>query len=93
LAACAPTQFAKIHDHIFERQSELSNENLKKWENKFGLKDCFESEKIQEEIQKSMRVGEQYNLKSTPTIIINGRKIEGSIPTIHLRAILKSLIK
>lgn len=93
LAACDPVQFVKIHDYIFENQSNLSNENLKKWETQFGLKDCFESESIQEEVQKSMKVGEQFKLKSTPTIIINGRKIEGSIPTVHLRAILKSLIK
>lgn len=93
LAACDTEKFHKVHDVIFERQKQLNNENLEAWEKEFGLKDCFNNEKIKDLIQQTMNAGNQFNLKSTPTIIINGRKIEGSIPTVHLRSIIQSLIK
>jgi protein-disulfide isomerase/uncharacterized membrane protein len=92
LAACDTEKFHKIHDIIFERQNKLSSENLDLWQKEFGLTNCFDNNNIKDMIQRTMNAGDQYNLKSTPTIIINGKKIEGSIPTIHLRAIIKSLV-
>lgn len=93
LAACDTEKFAEVHDYIFEHQKELSTENLELWAKKFGLKGCFDNQKIKDYISQTMIAGDQYQLKSTPTIIINGRKIEGSIPTIHLRSIIQSLLK
>lgn len=92
LAACSTEKFNEIHDVIFDRQSELNTENLDLWAKEFGLSNCFDNDEIKDTIQRTMNAGDQFNLKSTPTIIINGRKIEGSIPTIHLRAIIQSLI-
>ena len=93
LAACDKDKFVEVHDTIFERQEQLSNENLDKWADEFGLKGCFDNKEIQDAVRQSMNVGEMFQLKSTPTLIINGKKIEGSIPTIHLRAIVESLLK
>jgi protein-disulfide isomerase/uncharacterized membrane protein len=93
LAACDAKQFAKIHDFLFANQEKLGVENLNKWEKDFGLSGCFDNPELKDEIVRSMNIGTQYNLKSTPTIIINGKKIEGSIPTVHFQAIIKSLIK
>lgn len=94
LAACDTEKFAKIHDTIFEHQAELSYEKLKQWKKEFNLDpNCTEDMSIKEEIAKTLKAGDQYNLQSTPTIIINGRKLEGLIPTVHLVSILKSLVK
>ena len=93
LAACDQEKFVEVHDAIFERQPELSRENLKEWEKEFGLSGCFENKEAQEAVTRTINAGESFQLKSTPTIIINGKKIEGSIPTIHLRAIVESLLK
>lgn len=93
LAACDTEKFAEVHDVIFERQSQLSAENLDLWAKEFGLTDCFNNQKLKDIIQQTMNAGDQYNLRSTPTIIINGRKIEGSVPTVHMRSIIESLLK
>ena len=93
LAACDEEKFVEVHDAIFERQDQLSQENLKKWAQEFDLKGCFDNQKTQNVVQQTMSVGDMYNLKSTPTLIINGKKIEGSIPTTHLRAIVKSILE
>jgi protein-disulfide isomerase/uncharacterized membrane protein len=94
LAACDQTKFAEVHDYIFQKQSEINLESLKDWGKKFELgENCAENKAIQDQIQQTLNAGNQYNLKSTPTIIINGKKLEGLVPTVHLKAILNSLIK
>lgn len=93
ISACDKEKFAKIHDFIFENQDQLSFENISKWEKDFGLSGCAENKQVQEEIMKTINAGEQFALKSTPTLILNGRKIEGTIPTVHLKAIMKEILK
>lgn len=92
LAACDPKKFEKVHDYIFANQKEINPTNLKDWQKKFDLSDCFENPKLKELIVQTIDSGDQYKVKSTPTIIINGKKIEGTIPTMHLKAIMKSLL-
>ena len=94
LSACDTEKFREVHDYIFANQSAINFDNLKAWGEKFNLPEtCFDNPKIKDQVQQIMGNGEQYNLQSTPTIIINGRKIEGLIPTSHLISILKSLVK
>lgn len=93
LAACDKKKFHINHDIIFERQEELSFENLSQWEKEFGLSGCFDNKQIQDDIRQTISAGTQYDLKSTPTIIINGKKIEGTIPTVHIKAILRNILK
>lgn len=92
LAACDIKNFHKNHDYIFERQKQLSFENISQWEKDLGLSGCFENKQIQDAIAQTINSAEQFALKSTPTLIINGRKIEGSIPTVHLKAILENIL-
>ncbi|MCT4641638.1 MAG: thioredoxin domain-containing protein [Bacteriovoracaceae bacterium] len=92
LAACDQSKFAQIHDFIFKHQKDLNSENLKKWEKDFGLNGCFNNENLKAIVKSNIDTGEQYKVKSTPTIIINGKKIEGTIPTIHLKSIIRSLL-
>jgi protein-disulfide isomerase len=93
LAACDKDKFAEIHDFLFKRQNQLSFENISKWEKEFGLSGCSENKAVQEEIMKTINAGEQFALKSTPTLILNGRKIEGTIPTVHLKAIMREILE
>lgn len=93
LSACNQERFAEVHDYIFKRQEELSFENLASWEKELGLSNCFDNKEIQEQIIQTINAGDQYALKSTPTMILNGRKIEGTIPVIHLKAIMHDLLK
>jgi len=93
LAACDEAKFEKIHDHIFANQEKINVENLKKWEADFGLSGCFENSKNFDVVQQTMSSGLQYELRSTPTIIVNGKKLEGLIPSVHFKGILNSLLK
>ncbi|MBD66468.1 MAG: hypothetical protein CME62_14750 [Halobacteriovoraceae bacterium] len=92
LAACDVDQFEKIHDHIFANQSKLNYDNLKKWQDQFGLSGCFENKDVQDVVQQTLNAGKFYKLKSTPTMIINGKKIEGGIDTPVIEGIFNSLL-
>lgn len=93
LAACDQEKFKEVHDYIFANQESINFENLKEWQTKFELTGCFENEGIKDSIQQTLNAGEQFALKSTPTIIVNGKKLEGLIPYEHMKEILQSLLK
>lgn len=92
LAACDADKFPEVHDYIFDNQTDINAENLQAWSKKFNLNGCFDNPKLKELVVQTIDAGEQYKVKSTPTIIVNGKKIEGTIPTMHLKAILNSLL-
>ena len=93
LAACDPSKFPKIHDAIFAGQDKLSEGQLKTWEKEFGLEGCMENDDIRAKVVDHIGYGEQYKVKSTPTIIVNGKKIETTVKTPHFKAIIKSIIE
>lgn len=93
LAACDKEKFPEIHDYIFANQSAINFDSLKEWQKKFGLEGCLDKKELQDVVQQTLNAGEQFNIRSTPTIIVNGKKLEGLIPYQHLKGILESLIK
>ncbi|MAZ49865.1 MAG: hypothetical protein CME65_14985 [Halobacteriovoraceae bacterium] len=93
LAACDQEKFKEVHDYLFANQESISFEKLKEWQSKFELSGCFENESVKDYIQQTLNAGEQFSLKSTPTIIVNGKKLEGLIPYEHMKGILQSLTK
>lgn len=92
LAACDEEKFVEIHDHIFANQKDINKANLEKWEKDFGLSGCYQNKDLQDIVQQTLNTGKFYKIKSTPTIIINGKKIEGGIDTPIMKAILRSLL-
>ena len=93
LAACDVNKFKEVHDHLFANQKDINTNGLRDWEKKFGLSGCFKNADNQDVVQQTLNAGKFYKLKSTPTMIINGKKIEGGIDSVMLRAILDSIIK
>lgn len=93
LAACDTEKFKEIHDYIFANQKGINATSLRDWEKKFGLSGCFENKDNQDVVQQTLDAGKFYKLRSTPTMIINGKKIEGGIDSVMLRAILDSILK
>lgn len=93
LSACYPTKFAEIHDEIFAAQEGLNLDVLQGIAKKHKLEACFNDQATKPAVEASMNQAAKYNLKSTPTIIINGRKIEGSIPNPQFHAIFEELLK
>lgn len=93
LSACDPAKFHKVHDEIFENQAALNLDLLSTIAMDNDLKECFDSQSTRDAVLASMNAATKFNLRSTPTIIINGKKIEGSIPNPQFFAIFDELLK
>lgn len=91
IAACDEKQFAEIHDELFANQERLADE-IPKIAAKHNLKGCEADEAIKTKIAVSINAASKFNLRSTPTIIINGKKIEGSIPNAQYSAIFDDIL-
>jgi predicted DsbA family dithiol-disulfide isomerase/uncharacterized membrane protein len=92
VAACDETKFLEIHDEIFAQQKNIGSGLLIDLMNKFGLKNCLDNNLIKDKVISAINQATKYNLKSTPTIIINGKKIEGSIPSAQFFAIFEDIL-
>jgi protein-disulfide isomerase/uncharacterized membrane protein len=93
LAACDEKKFLEVHDEIFANQEKLTPETLATIAKKHNLTGCLENEEIKNKVIAGINQGTQFNLKSTPTIIINGKKIEGTIPSRQYFAIFEHILK
>lgn len=92
IAACDADKFHAVHDAIFEHQQTLAND-LKTIAQKHGVESCINNEEAMNKVIQSINQSDKFNLKSTPTIILNGRKIEGTIPTYQFFAIFDEILK
>lgn len=92
IAACDPKKFHEVHDEIFAKQAHLGSGALKEIESKYALQGCTENKEVTDKVVEGINQGTKYNLKSTPTIIINGRKIEGTIPNSQFFAIFEDIL-
>lgn len=91
VAACDPAKFLEVHDEIFAKQETISKDlaDIAKSHNLVG---CTEKEDVKNKVIESINQGTKFNLKSTPTIIINGKKIEGTIPSRQFFAIFEDIL-
>ncbi len=92
VAACDAKKFHEVHDEIFAAQSKLGSGALNDIMKKHNLTNCIDNPDLNTKIVVSINQGTKYNLKSTPTIILNGKKIEGSIPTPQFFAIMDDIL-
>ena len=78
-------KFWKYHDLLFKNQDKLDNASLEKYAKDVGadtkkFKECFDSGKYKEFVQKDMQQGEKLGVRSTPTFFVNGQLISGAVP-------------
>ena len=80
IATClSPERFAQIHDAIFQNQETLTPE----WANKFAKENgagegCVHSPATREKVISLVREAAPFSIHSTPTMILNGVKLEGA---------------
>ncbi len=93
-----PAAFWDYHDWIFEKQGEMTPENLKQktaeWAQSKGLdmmqyNRCVETRATETEVNKNIAEARNLRVESTPTLFVNGRKIPGSIPWANLKQIVQ----
>jgi protein-disulfide isomerase/uncharacterized membrane protein len=93
VASCMPVeQFGTIHDEIFHNQSRLG-EFLNEMIAKNKLEKCVADPKTKEKVVALINASTPFNIRSTPTFLLNGVKIEGVLPPDQLFPIIDEIIK
>ncbi len=93
LAACLPDKFHLIHDELFANSSELTSGWLDAFAKKHGVYECMFSKETKEKVVKLMEAAVDFNIRATPTTIINGVKIEGALAINHITILFNELVK
>lgn len=93
LSFCAQGQFQQIHDELYENQRHFSPEWFDKQAQAYGLAPCYYSESSTEAVRKVLEKTEPFEIAATPTMLINGRKIDGILPLKFLFALLDGSLK
>lgn len=92
-SVCMPTKdFGVVHDEIFHNQERISDfldEAIKK--NK--VEACIADPKTKEKVQAIIAASTPFNIRSTPSFLLNGVKIEGVLPADQLFAIMDEILK
>jgi protein-disulfide isomerase/uncharacterized membrane protein len=68
--------FEKTHDFLFENQENFSLA----WFTRHFASSCFKDNKTNEKLKELASYSKDYKIESTPTLIINGKKLEGILP-------------
>ncbi|MDZ4796683.1 MAG: thioredoxin domain-containing protein [Bryobacteraceae bacterium] len=97
-----PAAFWDFHDWIFEKQGEVTPENLKEKVMEFGktkslepvqLNACIDNKATLAEVDRSGLEGRALGINSTPTMYVNGRKLVGQAPWPQLKAVIEHEIE
>ena len=102
IAAHDPAQFLAIHDEIFANFNIARSDP--EWRRdlavRYGVEAAFDDPATQEIVRSIINTGMSYNqtsnrfahgIRSTPTMIINGRMLIGTLPYEHMRTIFQAL--
>lgn len=103
LAAAAPDRFAEIHDEIFANFRAAHDADWRRQlAEKYGVTETMNDPEIRDLVNRIIQTGTEYEktsqqyshgIRSTPTMVINGRMVIGTLPTEHLRAIFQALVE
>lgn len=93
LSSCLPNIFDRVHDDIFENQQNLTSAWLKAYAKKHNVTECFNASSTKEKVISILQQGDEFNIQSTPTMLLNGVKIEGALPLNQMYILMDELIK
>lgn len=93
IAACTGPKFAEVHDEIFDHQESLTSESLAKIAKRENVEACANDPKTKEKVVALINAAKAFNVKSTPTYLVNGVKIEGVLPLDQLQIIFDEIIR
>lgn len=93
-----PEAFWILHDYLFENQSSFSEQGFTDQVISYlshnagvpaaDLMTCVEDPKTAEGVEAEIALGRQVGVEATPTLFVNGRKIEGTPDASQLRDII-----
>jgi protein-disulfide isomerase len=92
-----PVKFWDFHDWIFDKQAEITVENLREkvleWAaskdlDTLQLSQCMETRSTSPEVQASVDLAKDLRVGSTPTLFLNGRRIPGKTEWAQLKELI-----
>lgn len=92
-----PKRFWDFHDWIFDKQAEITPENLKtkamEWASSkemdtLQLSQCIETRATSPQVQASIDLAKDLRVGSTPTLFLNGRRIPGKTEWAQLKELI-----
>jgi protein-disulfide isomerase/uncharacterized membrane protein len=93
-ASCMPLKdFAKTHDEIFHNQEKFEEGFVDKFIKSNNLETCVADPKTKERVVTLIKAADPFNVRSTPSYLINGAKIEGAIPLDQIYAIMDEILR
>jgi protein-disulfide isomerase len=93
-----PAMFWDYHDWVYENQSYIGLDNINSKLQEFAtgkgldgmqLSRCLEGKTTDPEVSASLAVGHSLQINATPTLFVNGRKLEGAVPWETLQVLIK----
>lgn len=99
-AKCAAreSKFWQYHDMLFENQHKLEREDLLSYADAIGLDkkafvNCLVEQAISTQVEEDITKATEYELRATPTLIINGEVIEGAVSYESLKSKIDAYLK
>ncbi len=93
-ASCMPEKdFAKIHNDLFFNQDKFEDGFLDYFIKTNGIEKCVSDPKTKEKVVALIKAADPFNIRSTPTFLINGVKIEGVLPSDQMSSIFEEIIR
>jgi protein-disulfide isomerase len=92
-AAREQGKFWQMHDRLFAAQRELSPQTYERAAQEIGLdlrrfQTAMRSGAARPRILEDQRVAAQIGAQATPTMFVNGEKLEGAVPFDSLKAVI-----
>lgn len=93
MASCGKNLFREIHDSIFNNQQKLSREWIDNYAKETGTLDCMNNPNTQKKVKDMVSMAATFKIRSTPTIFLNGVKIEGLLSFSQMTILFDELIR
>ncbi len=93
IASCSGENFLEVHDKIFNNQKSMDNQWLDNLAKDLGVTECMNDPKTKEKVVAMIEGAKPFNVKSTPTFLLNGKKIEGVLPSNQLYILIDHIIE
>ena len=92
LSYCLPQKFRTIEHLIFANQENLSFEWIESVAKREGVLDCFKADETKNAVIEMVKSAAPFNVQSTPTMLVNGKKISGALPSNQLFIIFDEIL-
>ena len=93
LAHCSGEKFVSVHDEIFEKQRGLTQSWIDKKAQELGVVECQKSPETLAFVKSQIALGNKLGVESTPTLVINGKKIPGSLSLQQFYLLFDQILK